>query len=78
MCVVKLEYAKEPFIEAQIITKPDYIGTIMNLCIDKRGYLKKQTYLTQSRIELVFEMPLAEIVFDFYDKLKSISRGYAS
>ena len=73
-----LEYAKEPFIEAQIITKPDYIGTIMNLCIDKRGYLKKQTYLTQSRIELVFEMPLAEIVFDFYDKLKSISRGYAS
>ncbi len=73
-----LEYAKEPFIEAQIITKPEYIGTIMTLCMDKRGFLKKQNYLTTTRVELVFEMPLAEIVFDFYDKLKSISRGYAS
>ncbi len=73
-----LEYAKEPFIEAQIITKPEYIGSIMSLCIDKRGFLVKQNYLTQSRIELVFELPLAEVVFDFYDKLKSISRGYAS
>ena len=73
-----LEYAKEPFINAQIITKPDYIGTIMGLCLDKRGFLMKQTYLTPQRVELVFEMPLAEIVFDFYDKLKSISRGYAS
>lgn len=73
-----LEYAKEPYIEAQIITKPDYIGAIMNLCMDKRGFLKKQNYLTTTRVELVFEMPLAEIVFDFYDKLKSISRGYAS
>ena len=73
-----LEYAKEPFINAQIITKPDYIGTIMGLCLDKRGFLMKQTYLTPQRVELVFEMPLAEIVFDFYDKLKFISRGYAS
>ncbi len=73
-----LEYAKEPYIEAQIITKPEYIGTIMTLCMDKRGFMKKQTYLTTTRVELVFEMPLAEIVFDFYDKLKSVSRGYAS
>ncbi|MBL7816858.1 MAG: elongation factor 4 [Saprospiraceae bacterium] len=73
-----LEYAKEPYINAQIITKPDYIGSIMGLCMDKRGILLKQNYLTPQRVELVFEMPLAEIVFDFYDKLKSISRGYAS
>lgn len=73
-----LDYAKEPFIEAQIITKPEYIGTIMSLCMDKRGFLKKQNYLTTTRVELVFEMPLAEIVFDFYDKLKSVTRGYAS
>jgi GTP-binding protein LepA len=73
-----LDYAKEPFIEAQIITKPEYIGSIMNLCIDKRGFLVKQNYLTPTRIELVFELPLAEVVFDFYDKLKSLSRGYAS
>jgi GTP-binding protein LepA len=73
-----LEYAKEPYIKAQIITKPEYIGTIMTLCMDKRGILTKQDYLTTSRVELTFEMPLAEIVFDFYDKLKSISRGYAS
>jgi GTP-binding protein LepA len=73
-----LEYAKEPYIEAQVITKPEYIGSIMTLCMEKRGFLKKQHYLTTTRVELVFEMPLAEIVFDFYDKLKSISRGYAS
>lgn len=73
-----LEYAKEPYIEAQIITKPEYIGTIITLCMDKRGFLKKQHYLTETRVEMVFEMPLAEIVFDFYDKLKSVTRGYAS
>lgn len=69
---------EEPYIKAQIITKPEYIGAIMTLCMDKRGTLTKQTYLTQERIELTFELPLAEIVFDFYDRLKSISRGYAS
>ncbi len=68
----------EPYIRAQMITKPEYIGAIMSLCMDKRGILTKQTYLTTERVELTFEMPLAEIVFDFYDKLKSISRGYAS
>ncbi len=73
-----LEYVEEPFIEAQIITKPEFIGTIMKLCMDKRGTLTKQVYLTTTRIELTFEMPLAEIVFDFYDRLKSMSRGYAS
>ena len=73
-----LEFVEEPFIEAQIITKPDYIGAIMKLCMDKRGILSKQVYLTPTRVELTFEMPLAEIVFDFYDRLKSISRGYAS
>jgi len=69
---------EEPFINAQIISKPEYIGSIMSLCIQKRGILKNQVYLTQSRVELNFELPLAEIVFDFYDKLKTISRGYAS
>ncbi len=73
-----LEYAKEPYIQAQIITKPEYFGAIMNLCLDKRGMMTKQNYLTETRVELTYEMPLAEIVFDFYDKLKSISRGYAS
>ena len=73
-----LEYVEEPFIEAQIITKPEFIGTIMKLCMDKRGTLTKQVYLTTTRIELTFEMPLAEIVFAFYDRLKSMSRGYAS
>ena len=73
-----LEYIDEPFIRAQVITKSEYIGSIMSLCMDKRGMLTKQTYLTQDRVELTFEMPMAEIVFDFYDKLKSISRGYAS
>ncbi|KXK44519.1 MAG: GTP-binding protein LepA [Bacteroidetes bacterium OLB11] len=74
----RLEYIKEPFIKAQIITKPDYIGNIMNLCIGKRGMLTHQSYLTPTRVELSFEMPLTEIVFDFYDKLKSQTRGYAS
>lgn len=73
-----LQQVEEPYIRAQIITKPDYIGTIMTLCMEKRGILTRQSYLTTSRVELTFEMPLAEIVFDFYDRLKSISRGYAS
>ncbi len=73
-----LDYVQEPFIQAQIITKPEYIGAIMTLCMDKRGILTRQHYLTEDRVELTFEMPLAEIVFDFYDRLKSISRGYAS
>lgn len=73
-----LDWVKEPFIEAQIITKPEFIGSIMSLCVEKRGILKKQHYLTETRVELVFDLPLAEIVFDFYDRLKSISRGYAS
>ncbi|MEM8908659.1 MAG: translation elongation factor 4, partial [Bacteroidota bacterium] len=73
-----LDFVEEPFIIAQVITKPDYIGAIMKLCMEKRGTLTKQIYLTTTRVELTFEMPLAEIVFDFYDKLKSISRGYAS
>ncbi|MGE0587407.1 MAG: translation elongation factor 4 [Cyclobacteriaceae bacterium] len=74
----KLDYIEEPFIIAQIITKAEYIGSIMELCIEKRGQIKNQVYLTTDRIELSFEMPLSEIVFDFFDKLKSISRGYAS
>jgi len=73
-----LNYVEEPFIKAQIITKPEYIGTIMTLCMDKRGTMINQNYLSESRVELSWELPLAEIVFDFYDKLKSISRGYAS
>ena len=73
-----LEYVEEPYIQAQIITKPEFIGAIMTLCLDKRGILKRQTYLTQDRVELHFDLPLAEIVFDFYDRLKSISKGYAS
>ncbi len=74
----KLEKVEEPFINAQIISKSSYVGSIMGLCIEKRGILKNQVYLTADRVELTFEMPLAEIVFDFYDRLKSISRGYAS
>jgi GTP-binding protein LepA len=69
---------EEPFIKAQIITKAEYTGPIMSLCMDKRGVLKNQIYLTSDRVELIFDMPLAEVVFDFFDKLKSISRGYAS
>jgi GTP-binding protein LepA len=73
-----IDRIEEPYIKAQIITKSEYIGQIMTLCIEKRGELKNQVYLTQDRVELTFEMPLAEIVFDFYDRLKSVSRGYAS
>ena len=75
---VKTDHIEEPFIKAQIITKPEYIGNIMTLCLGKRGILINQSYLTQTRVELFFEMPLTEIVFDFYDKLKSQTRGYAS
>jgi GTP-binding protein LepA len=74
----QMEHIEEPFIKAQIITKPEYIGNIMTLCLGKRGMLINQSYLTQTRVELIFEMPLTEIVFDFYDKLKSQTRGYAS
>ena len=74
----KLARVEEPYIRAQVITKSDYIGSIMTLCIQKRGILINQNYLTTDRVELIFEMPLGEIVFDFYDKLKTISRGYAS
>jgi GTP-binding protein LepA len=74
----RLDSIEEPFIKAQIITKPEYIGNIMTLCIGKRGMLINQGYLTPTRVELTFEMPLTEIVFDFYDKLKSQTRGYAS
>jgi GTP-binding protein LepA len=73
-----IDYIEEPYINAQIITKSEYVGQIMNLCIEKRGTLKNQVYLTSDRVEITFGMPLSEIVFDFYDKLKSISRGYAS
>ena len=74
----RISSVEETYIRAQIITKPDYIGSIMSLCLDKRGILSRQVYLTPYRVELSFELPLAEIVFDFYDRLKSISRGYAS
>jgi GTP-binding protein LepA len=74
----KLDRIEEPYIRAQIITKSEYTGSIMTLCIQKRGMLVNQNYLTTDRVELVFEMPMGEIVFDFYDKLKSLSRGYAS
>ena len=76
--VTKLDHIDEPYILAQIISQNEYVGSIMTLCIDRRGILKNQVYLTTDRVELTFEMPLSEIVFDFYDKLKSISRGYAS
>ena len=73
-----ISYIEEPFIRAQIITKADYIGSVISLSLDKRGEIKNQVYLTTDRVELTFEMPLSEIVFDFFDKLKTISRGYAS
>ena len=73
-----LNRVEEPYIKASIITKSDFIGSVMNLCIDKRGELTNQSYLTTDRVELFFEMPLAEVVFDFYDRLKTISKGYAS
>ncbi|MDR3679159.1 MAG: translation elongation factor 4 [Flavipsychrobacter sp.] len=74
----RIDRIEEPFIRAQIITLPDYIGNIMSLCLGKRGVLINQHYLTPTRVELIFELPLTEIVFDFYDKLKSSTRGYAS
>ena len=73
-----IDHIEEPFIIAQVISQAEYVGSVMKLCLDKRGILKNQVYLTSNRVELTFEMPLAEIVFDFYDKLKSISKGYAS
>ncbi len=73
-----LESVEEPFIKAQIITKADYVGPVISLCMDKRGIIKNQVYLTSDRVELTFDIPLAEIVFDFFDKLKTISKGYAS
>ena len=73
-----ISHIEEPFIRAQVITKSDFIGPVIALCMDKRGVIKNQVYLTSDRVELTFELPLAEIVFDFYDKLKTISRGYAS
>jgi GTP-binding protein LepA len=76
--VTNIDRIEEPYIIAQVITLSEYVGSIMNLCIDRRGVLKNQVYLTRDRVEVTFEMPLAEIVFDFYDKLKSISKGYAS
>ncbi|WP_028298345.1 translation elongation factor 4 [Olivibacter sitiensis] len=74
----KLEFVEEPFIKANIITKAEFIGPVMSLCIQKRGVIVNQSYLTADRVEMVFEMPMGEIVFDFYDKLKTISKGYAS
>jgi GTP-binding protein LepA len=74
----KLEYVEEPYIKANIITKAEFVGPVMSLCIQKRGIIVNQSYLTSDRVELVFEMPMGEIVFDFYDRLKTISKGYAS
>ncbi len=74
----EMDHIEEPYIRAQIITKSDFIGPVIGLCMDKRGEIKNQVYLTSNRVELTFEIPLAEIVFDFFDKLKTISRGYAS
>ena len=74
----KLNRVEEPFIKASIVTKSDFVGQVMSLCIEKRGQITNQTYLTTERVELIFEMPLAEIVFDFYDRLKTVSKGYAS
>ena len=74
----KLQFVEEPYIRANIITKSEFVGSVMSLCIQKRGFIANQNYLTSDRVELVFEMPMGEIVFDFYDKLKTISKGYAS
>jgi GTP-binding protein LepA len=74
----KIDRVEEPYIKATIITKSEFVGSVMSLCIQKRGFIKNQSYLTSDRVELVFEMPMGEIVFDFYDKLKTISKGYAS
>jgi len=74
----RIDYVEEPYIKATIISKSEYVGPIMSLCIQKRGFIKNQSYLTSDRVELIFELPMGEIVFDFYDKLKTISKGYAS
>jgi GTP-binding protein LepA len=74
----KIDYVEEPYIKATIITKSDFVGPVMSLCIQKRGFIVNQSYLTSDRVELIFELPMGEIVFDFYDKLKTISKGYAS
>jgi GTP-binding protein LepA len=74
----KIEFIEEPYIKATIITKSEFVGSVMSLCIQKRGMITNQSYLTSDRVELIFEMPMGEIVFDFYDKLKTISKGYAS
>ncbi len=74
----RIDYVEEPYIKATIITKSEFVGPVMSLCIQKRGFIKNQSYLTSDRVELIFEMPMGEIVFDFYDKLKTISKGYAS
>jgi len=76
--ISKIDYIEEPYIKASIITKSDYVGPVMSLCIQKRGMITNQSYLTSDRVEMTFEMPMGEIVFDFYDKLKTISKGYAS
>ncbi|HUH52004.1 MAG TPA: translation elongation factor 4 [Flavobacterium sp.] len=76
--ISKIDRVEEPFIKATIITKADFVGNVMGLCIEKRGQITNQTYLTPERVELTFDMPLAEIVFDFYDRLKTVSKGYAS
>lgn len=76
--VTRIEHIEEPYIRATIITRAEYIGPVMTLCLDKRGELVSQNFITGNRVELHFDMPLGEIVIDFYDKLKSISRGYAS
>ena len=73
-----IDHIEEPYIRAQIISKAEYIGPIIKLCLDKRGTLLNQVYIASNRVELTFDLPLGEIVFDFYDKLKSISKGYAS
>jgi GTP-binding protein LepA len=74
----RIDFIEEPYIKASIITKAEFVGPVMSLCIEKRGHIVNQSYLTTDRVELIFEMPLGEIVFDFYDRLKSISKGYAS
>ncbi|MCC6838200.1 MAG: elongation factor 4, partial [Bacteroidia bacterium] len=74
----RIDYIEEPYIKANIITKSEFIGPVMSLCIEKRGQIVNQNYLTADRVELIFEMPLGEVVFDFFDRLKSISKGYAS
>ena len=76
--ITLIDRIEEPYIRASVITKTDYIGQIMTLCLGKRGELVKQDYISGNRVELIYDMPLGEIVFDFYDKLKSISKGYAS